>query len=120
MIQQIGEQPSKVFPVSRQSIQFGQRGLNFTGEDGPAQAQDLTLSGEAEHGKHVRLLDFVTAKADKLVEGGFGVAHGAIRTAGDSLERGFANFHLLQLRDVSEVFGDERARNPAQIKPLAA
>ena len=76
--------------------------------------------GEAEHGEHVGFLDFVAAKADELVERGFGVAHAAVRAARDGVERGFVNLHLFQFRDVREVFGDERGRNPAQVKPLAA
>ena len=78
------------------------------------------MGGEAEHGQHIRLLDFFAAKADELIQCGFGVAHGAVRAAGDGVKRGLVNFHLLQLRDVREMLGDERGRNPAQIKTLAA
>ena len=119
MIQQIGKQSSEILAVLRQFVQPAQRGLNFAGKNGLAQTENLAFGGEAEHGEHIVFLDFVAAKADELVERGFGVAHGAVRAARDGVERRFVNFHLFQFRDVREVFGDERGRDPAQVKTLA-
>src|SRR5206468_11026549 len=57
--------------------------LDFAGEDCPGQIKNLAPRGEAEHRKNVILFNSIAAQADELVEGGFGVAHGAIRAAGD-------------------------------------
>ncbi|MGC4073340.1 MAG: hypothetical protein QM760_12650 [Nibricoccus sp.] len=35
--------------------------------------------------KHIRLLDFVAAKADQLVERGFGIAHASFGTASNGV-----------------------------------
>ena len=107
-------------PFCASSFSSAERGLDFTGQNGLAQAENLALRGQAEHGEHVGFLDFVAAKADELVEGGFGVAHGAVRAAGDGVERRLVNFHLFLFRNVREVFDDERGGNPAQVKSLAA
>ena len=44
--------------------------------------------------------DLLAAKADQLVEGGFGIAHAAIGAAGDGVQRGFIDLHFLLLGDV--------------------
>ncbi len=120
MVQQIAEQPAQVFAAARQFVQLRERGGNFAGQNGVAQFQNLVLRREAEHRKHVRLLDFVAAKTDELVQRGFGVAHPAVGAARDGVQRGGVNRHLFLRGDFREMFRDERARNPAQVKPLAA
>ena len=88
MVQQVGEQPAEVFAVVGQVVQLAQRALDLAGQHRARQLQQLALGRQAEHREHVRLLDLVAAKADELVEGGFGVAHGALGAAGDGVERG--------------------------------
>ena len=52
--------------------------LDFARQHRARKVQQLALRREAEHRKHVRLLDLVTAKADELVQRGLGVAHGTL------------------------------------------
>ncbi len=110
MIQQIGEQAAEILAVLREFVQQRERRLDFSGENGLAQAENLALCGEAEHREHIRLFNLVAAKTDELVERGFGVAHPAVRAARDGVQREFVNLHLLQPGDVREMLGDERGR----------
>ena len=64
--------------------------------------------------------DFIAAKADELVEGGFGVAHAAVRAARDGVERFRRDFDVLFLRDFRQLLHDERGRDAAQVETLAA
>jgi len=86
MIQQVGEQASEVFAVAGQIVQLAQSAFDLAGQNGPSQIEELALSGKAEHRKHIRLLDFVAAKTDELVEGGLGIPHRAFRAASNGVE----------------------------------
>ena len=120
VVQQVRQQPAQVLAVLGEVVQLPQRRLGFAGEDGAGDFQDLPLRRQAEHREHVRLLDGVAAKADELVQGGFGVAHPAVRAAGDGEARSGVNLHLLQRRDVLEVLDDERGGDAAEVEALAA
>ncbi len=108
MIQQIGEQPAQVFAMLRQIVQLTQGRRNLSGEHSPAEFQNLTLRGQAEHGEHVGFLNLVAAKADELVERALGIAHPAIGAAGNRKQRRVINLHLFQFCDVREVLDDQR------------
>ena len=108
MVQQIAQQPAQVFAAARQFVQLRERGGNFAGENGVAQFENLALRREAEHRKHVGLLDFVAAKTDELVERGFGVAHAAVGAARDGVQRGGVNLDFFLPGNFREMLGDER------------
>ena len=110
MVQQIAEQPAKVFAAARELVQLRERGLDFAGQHGAAQFENLVLRREAEHREHVGLLDLVAAKADELVERGFGVAHPAVRAARDGVQRGGVNRDFFLAGNFREMLRDERAR----------
>ena len=120
MIQQIGKQPAQIFSILRKLVQLRERGLDFAGENGFAQFQNLAFGGKPEHREHIRLLDFVAAEADELIQRGLGVAHPTVSAPRDCVKRGVINLHLLLLGNLHEMLGDERAWNPAQVEPLAA
>ena len=120
VVQQVRQQPAQVLAVLGEVVQLPQRRLGFAGEDGAGDFENLPLRRQAEHREHVRLLDGIAAKADELVQGGFGVAHPAVRAAGDGEARSGVNFHLLQRRDVLEVLDDERGGDAAEVEALAA
>ena len=87
MVEQIGKQPAQIFAVFGQVVQLAQRRFDFAVQHGAGEFQQLALRGQAEHREHVGFFDLVAAKADELVEGGFGVAHAAFGAAGDGVER---------------------------------
>ena len=64
--------------------------------------------------------DGATREADKLLEGGFGIAQTALGLAGEEDEGliGYGNF--LGLRDFAEVGDDERIGDAAEVEALAA
>ena len=119
MVQQIGQQPAQVLAVFGQFVQLSQRGLHFAGQNGPGQIENLAPRREAEHRKHIALLNLFAAKADELVERGFRVAHSAVGAAGDGVQRRVVDLHFFLLRDLSQVSDDERRGNPAQVESLA-
>ena len=120
VIQKIGDQPAEVFATRRQLVQFANRRGAVGRKDRSSQRQQLPLRSEAEHRKHIGLDDVVAAKADELVERGLGVAHAAVGTAGDRVQRGAVNRHAFLLRDLAEVRNNQRDRDAAQIEALAA
>ena len=111
MVQQVGQQPPEVLAVPGQLVQLAYGGLGFALEDRQRQAEHLAARGKAEHREHVALDDLLAAKTDELVQGAFRVAQPAIRPAGNGVQRFGVNVHLLLLRNVFQVFRDERSRN---------
>src|SRR4030095_15066013 len=76
------EEPAReLFSVSGQFIQFAHGRLGPAVQYGRDQRQDLPAGRQAEHRKHIALDDSLAAKADKLVEGGLGISHTAVRAA---------------------------------------
>src|ERR1035438_836498 len=119
VVQQIGQQPAQIFAVAGQVVQLAQSLCDFASQHGSGKVERLAPRRQAEHRQHVRLLDLVPAKADKLVKGGFRVAHGPRGPARDRIERRGVYLYLLKSSNLREVFGDERRRDASQVEPLA-
>ena len=98
MIQQVGKQPAKVLAVCARSFEWRSAVSISPARTARDKFEQLALRGQAEHREHVGFLDFVAAKADELVERGFGVAHAAFGAAGDRVQRGVIDLHLFLAR----------------------
>src|SRR5688572_15685112 len=107
MAEQITEQSSEVFAVLGKVVQLFQRRRDVAREYGMAQAENLPLRREAEHGKHIGLLDVRAAKTDQLIERALSVAHAAIGAAGDRIQCRFINRDVLFPCDIRELLHDE-------------
>ncbi len=106
--------------MGRQAVQLAQRPFHLARQDGARQFQKLRLGRQTEHREDIRLLDFVPAKADELVERGFGVAHRALSAARNCVKSGIVNGHLFLSGDVLQMFGNQRRRDAPQVEALAA
>ena len=88
---------------------------NFLGE-----IRDRLFAGESENAEHIRLLDFLAAKRDQLIEHRLGVAQSAIGASRDRVRRRRRERDLLVLRDELQMIGDQIRRNPMKIEALTA
>ena len=103
-----------------QIVQLSQRRLDLARQHCAGELEQLALRRQAEHGKHVGLLDAVAAETDELVEGGFGVTHGTGGAAGDRGERRRLHVYFLLTGDVGQVLDDKRGGDTPQVEALAA
>src|SRR5215470_6973207 len=118
MVEQVGEEPAEVLAIGGERIELAQSRLDLAIEHGPGELQELALSGETEHGEDILLFDGVAAETDELVECGLGVAQSAFSTTRDGEESFLIDFHLLLLRDISEMLGNQSGGNAAEIISL--
>ncbi len=104
----------------RQFVELAQGRLGFARQDRTGQRQNLAARRQSEHREHVRLGDFLAAKADQLVQRRFRVAHAAVSPARDGVQRGVIDLDVFLFRDLSQVLDNKRRGNAPQIKALAA
>src|SRR6266581_5916146 len=107
MTEQIRYEPPQVLSLMSEIIEQAQGRLDFAVQNGLRQIQKLFLRREAEHGQHVRFLNFLAAKADKLVERGFGITHGPFGAAGDGVKGSRLDLDVFFFSDGGQIKSDK-------------
>ena len=107
-------------PLLGEIVQLAERGVDFAGQHGPAEFENLALRGEAEHREHVGFLDLVAAKADELVERRLRRRACRRRRRGRWRRAPASSIVTFSVRRCAQVLDDERGGNAAQVEALAA
>ena len=120
MVEEVGQQTTEILARTGQFIEQPEGRCDVALENGVDQLHELGPCGQTEHGKHIGLDDPVAAETDELVQGGLGIPHAAVGSAGDGQQSVRIDRHLLLLRDPGQMLDDQGCGNPPQIEALTA
>jgi len=95
MIEQGRKAGGQVFAALGEIVQLPKSSVTSPASTARASSRNLCLRGEAEHRKHVRLLDLIFRKADELVERRFRI--GACNLQPRARQRGAPGRQSLRL-----------------------